>query len=222
MYETDQRIITLLSRVSSTMPLQSGVCVCVCDAQRMGQLWFCSDDTLPKKSWEEFGPCCWYQILDHRIGKIVLLRGALEVLDALSAMRPDGHRYTGSILDEMVYSSCTFLGSSDCSSWHSHQRKIWADCISSTRPDHIWWILGQWHRRWRRCFCGSVACGNHWASTRSPRLARPKVAKASGVSKRDAPHCIRFFFWTSRVVGGYCWRWCPWVEKFPTWVTGRP
>ena len=27
MYETDQRIITLLSRVSSTMPLQSGVCV---------------------------------------------------------------------------------------------------------------------------------------------------------------------------------------------------
>lgn len=61
---------------------------------------------------------------DHRIGKIVLLRGALEVLDALSAMRPDGHRYTGSILDEMVYSSCTFLGSSDCSSWHSHQRKI--------------------------------------------------------------------------------------------------
>lgn len=159
---------------------------------------------------------------DHRIGKIVLLRGALEVLDALSAMRPDGHRYTGSILDEMVYSSCTFLGSSDCSSWHSHQRKIWADCISSTRPDHIWWILGQWHRRWRRCFCGSVACGNHWASTRSPRLARPKVAKASGVSKRDAPHCIRFFLWTSRVVGGYCWRWCPWVEKFPTWVTGRP
>ena len=49
--------------------------------------------------------------------KNCLLRGALEVLDALSAMRPDGHRYTGSILDEMVYSSCTFLGSSDCSSW---------------------------------------------------------------------------------------------------------